>query len=128
MHMSDPADLPETIYDNEIYTVTPMTLSVGAKAEKEDESTSIEKLLNQYKEHDPGIFSIGGTFGIDATAFQVELNSVYVSVVNVQGDTGAPAGKLVTVQGIVYVRVGKIITISATLLGAYDPDTLTDPL
>lgn len=127
--MNLPADLPESIYDNEIYTVTPMTLAVGAKAEKEEESVSpIAKLLNQYSEHDPGIFSIGGTFGIDATAFQVELNSVYVSVVDVKSDEGALTGKLLVVQGIVYVRIGSILTVSATLLGEYDPDTLTDPL
>ena len=56
------------------------------------------------------------------------MNSVYVSVVNVRSDGGDVTGKLVVVQGIAYFRIGKIITISATLLGEYDPDTLTDPL
>lgn len=126
--MNDSADRPES-YDYRA-AAYPLTLAVGAKAENaEEESASpIAKLLNQYSEHDPGIFSIGGTFGIDAAAFQVELNSVYVSVVNVRSDAGDVTGKLVVVQGIAYFRIGKIITISATLLGEYDPDTLTDPL
>jgi hypothetical protein len=130
----DPLDeLPEYDDLDFINTVYPMTISVGdpakgeAKGENGGEGTiSIDKLLKQYSDRDPGIFSIGGTFGIDSTLFQVELNSVYVSVVNVQGY--ANVSKLLVVQGIVYVRVGKLITISATLLGAYDPDTLTDPL
>ena len=127
--MNDSADLPESYDYRDSDTSYPVTLAVGAKAEKEEESVSpIAKLLNQYSEHDPGIFSIGGTFGIDATAFQVELNSVYVSVVDVKSDEGALTGKLLVVQGIVYVRIGSILTVSATLLGEYDPDTLTDPL
>ena len=127
--MNDSADLPESYDYRDSDTAYPVTLAVGAKAEKEEESVSpIAKLLNQYSEHDPGIFSIGGTFGIDATAFQVELNSVYVSVVDVKSDEGALTGKLLVVQGIVYVRIGSILTVSATLLGEYDPDTLTDPL
>ncbi len=127
--MSQPADLPETYDYSDTDTIAPMILTVGAKAGKEEESVSpIANLLNQYSEHDPGVFSIGGTFGIDATAFQVELNSVYVSVVDVKSDEGALTGKLLVVQGIVYVRIGSILTVSATLLGEYDPDTLTDPL
>ena len=125
--MDTNADLPETYDYRDTDTVYPMILTVGAKA-KGEESISIDKLLEQYTDHDPGVFSIGGTFGIDATAFQVELNSVYVSVVDVKSDEGALTGKLLVVQGIVYVRIGSILTVSATLLGEYDPDTLTDPL
>lgn len=131
--MDSIAELPEYDDPDFINPAYPMTISVGdpakgeAKGENVGEGTiSIDKLLKQYSDRDPGIFSIGGTFGIDSTLFQVELNSVYVSVVNVQGY--ANVSKLLVVQGIVYVRVGKLITISATLLGAYDPDTLTDPL
>lgn len=126
--MNTSADLPETYDYSDTDTIAPMILTVGAKAEKEEESSPIAKLLNQYSEHDPGVFSIGGTFGIDSSIFQAELNSVYVSVIDVQGDTGGLTGKLLVVQGIAYFRIGKLITISATLLGEYDPDALTDPL
>ena len=130
--MDSNADLPETYDYRDTDTVYPMTLTVGAKAkedeEEEEDSSPIAKLLNQYSEHDPGVFSIGGTFGIDSSIFQAELNSVYVSVINVKSDTGDLTGKLLVVQGIAYFRIGKLITISATLLGEYDPDTLTDPL
>lgn len=137
--MDTNADLPETYDYRDTDTVYPMILTVGAKAKgKEDakgeekakgeESISIDKLLEQYTDHDPGVFSIGGTFGIDSSLFQVELSDVYISVVNVKNDADVKVGELLVVQGIVSVRVGEFITISATLLGAYDPDTLTDPL
>ena len=133
--MAPIAELPEYDDPDFINTAYPMTISVGdpakedAKEEAKGEGTiSIDKLLEQYSDHDPGLFSVGGTFGIDSTIFQLELSDVYVSVVNVRNDADVKVGELLVVQGIVYVRVGKIITISATLLGAYDPDALTDPL
>ena len=131
--MDSNADLPESYDYRDTDTVYPMTLTVGAKAkeeeEEEEDSSPIAKLLNEYSEHDPGVFSIGGTFGIDSSIFRAELNSVYVSVINVKNDdTGDLTGELVVVQGIAYFRIGKLITISATLLGEYDPETLTDPL
>lgn len=134
------AELPEYDDLDLINTAYPMTISVGDPAKEDgggesggeskgDGTISIDKLLEQYSDHDPGVFSIGGTFGIDSSIFQAELNSVYVSVVNVKNDdTGDLTGELLVVQGIAYFRIGKLITISATLLGEYDPDTLTDPL
>ena len=115
--MTSSANLPESCDYSDTNTVYPMTLAVGTGAKSgNEESSPIAKLLNQYSEHDPGVFSIGGTFGIDAAAFQAELNSVYVSVVNVRSDVGDVTGKLVVVQGIAYFRIGKIIGIKRTVL------------
>lgn len=101
--MDTNADLPETYDYRDTDTVYPMILTVGAKAKGEEdakgeeeakgeESISIDKLLEQYTDHDPGVFSIGGTFGIDSSLFQVELSDVYISVVNVKNDADVKVG------------------------------------
>ena len=91
-------------------------------------SSSIEDLLEKYKENDPGVISFGGTLGVDGSAFRLELSNVYVSVVNVTNDDGTPSGKLLVIQGMAHFRIAKILSISAALIGEYDPDVLADPL
>ena len=105
-----------------------MTIAVGADKPAESAPSSLEELLKSYNEKDPGVFSIGGTFGIDSSVFRLELSDVYISVVDVLDNEGKRDGKLLAVQGIAYFRIGKIITISAVLIGEYDPDILGDPL
>ena len=93
-----------------------------------DEPLSMEELLERYKEEDPGVFSVGGTFGIDSTAFGLEVNNVYVSVVNVLDEEGEYDGRLLVVQGMAHFHIAKLFKASAALIGEYDPDALTDPL
>ncbi|MBR4219961.1 MAG: hypothetical protein IKR81_02330, partial [Victivallales bacterium] len=116
--------ISETIYSG----VEPATILVRSKEAVRGEPLSMEELLDQYKEKDPGVFSVGGTFGIDSEAFGLEVNNVYVSVVKVLDDDNNDNGKFLVVQGMAHFHIAKLFKASAALIGPYDTDILTDPL
>lgn len=125
--MNSTVDFSESF--DELNTVYPVTIAVGAKAEEsQGVPSTIDDLLESYKEKEPGAFKIGGTFGFDSSVFRLELSSATVSVVDVEDEKGMKAGKLLVIQGMVFFRIAQIISISAAVIGAYDTDCLADPL
>ena len=125
--MNSTVDFSESF--DELNTVYPVTIAVGAKAEESPGVPStIDDLLESYKDKEPGAFKIGGTFGFDSSVFRLELSSATVSVVDVEDEKGVKAGKLLVIQGMVFFRIAQIISISAAVIGAYDTDCLADPL
>ena len=100
----------------------------GPKPSPRSAPRTLEELVEQYQDEDPGVFSVGGTFGVDSTAFRLELSDVYVSVVDVTNSLGENEGKVVVVQGMAHFRLAKFFSASAALICEYDPDALGDPL
>lgn len=94
--------LDESLLSASYADMDAMSLSMVTKPELRGEPLTMDELLEQYKEEDPGVFSVGGTFGIDSEAFGLEVSNVYVSVVDITDNAGANNGKLVVVQGMAF--------------------------
>lgn len=116
--------LPETFADN----TNAMIVAVGASEAADSAPATIDKILNEYSRKNPGVFSVGGTFGIDTTAFGLEVNDVFVSVTGVNDKSGQSNGKLLVVQGMASFHIAKLFKASAAVIGEYDTDVLSEPL
>ncbi len=89
---------------------------------------SIEEMLDDYKDREPDLFSIGGSFGVNSPAFTLEVSNVYVSVEQLKDKEGNNSGKFVAVQGLGKMKIAKLFHATASLIGEYETYFLTDPL
>ena len=120
-------ELPACVDDLELANSTSITVRSGDE-DDDDDSSPLQNLLNEYKDKEPGVFSVGGTLGIDSNAFRLEFSDVYVSVVKLQDNAGNYDGKILALQGMVHFHIAKIFKASAALVGEYDTSMLDDAL
>jgi len=105
-----------------------LTITVGTEEEADGSPSAIDAIIKEYSRKNPGVFSVGGTFGIDTTAFRLEVDTVFVSVTGLKDKSGQSSGKLLTIQGMAYFQIAKLFKASAAVIGEYDTDVLSDPL
>ncbi|MBO7375619.1 MAG: hypothetical protein J6V01_00845, partial [Clostridia bacterium] len=105
-----------------------MIFTIGSEEAADSSPVTIDQVLKEYSRKNPGVFSVGGTFGIDTTAFGLEVSDVFVSVTGLKDKSGQSSGKLLVVQGMTYFHIAKLFKASAAVIGEYDTYVLSDPL